>query len=117
MLKCLAAEKSAVFINTGIHQDYYKPEYKNMYPVNFVLEPVTQMAPIYTSIDLWARPDVAHLMYQLRSAYNNWYIPSSSEYGKITSSSLKKDYNIDSNINVIKEYIEELTPSLNLVNT
>ena len=116
MLKCLAAEKSAVFINSGVHQDYYEPEYKNMYPVNFVLEPVTQMAPMYTAIDLWPRPDVAHLMYQLRCAYNNWYIPSSKEYGKITSDGLKKKYNIDTIVNNVNKYIKDLTPAYDIMN-
>ena len=112
MLKTLAAGKQAVFVNTGIHNDYYNGEHRSMYPVNYVLEPVTQMNPMYLAIDLWARPDVAHMMHQMRTAYNSWYVPNTSQNGKTTAGLLKKEYDTKIVVKQLANAIQAVSPKI-----
>jgi hypothetical protein len=112
MLKTLAANKQAVFVNSGIHNDYFNPEYANLYPVNYVLEPITQMAGMYAAHDLWPRPDVAHLMHQMRAAYNEWYLPKTSKNGKMTAELLRKEYDIKMVIKNFADNIRAVSPKI-----
>jgi hypothetical protein len=106
MLKAIAMKKQCVGVFTGIHSDYFTglEQGKSLFPVNFVLEPCVKMKEMYSSMDLWPRPDVGHLMFQMRNAVREFYSPARKHLVEEVSNSLKNRYDITKIVDEIASY-------------
>jgi hypothetical protein len=108
LLKCIAQNKACVAVHTTMHSDLFQDHEQgySFYPVNYVLEPALKMTPMYNSADLWARPDLGHLMYQMRSAFRDFYTPTASNLAKEMSEKVSKRYDSSIVLNKMAKLLE-----------
>lgn len=108
MLKAVAQKKPCIALHNTVHADIFQghEEGYSFYPVNYVLEPALKMTPMYHSSDLWARPDLGHLMYQMRNAYKDFYSPTTKNLAKEMSTKIGKRYDIKKIVNEMAKSLE-----------